>query len=52
MKYNYSLEKNVQDLESYPALIELSKDYKYLTFITKRDKNDTKYVLEADPEML
>ena len=51
-KYNYSLEKHVQRLESYPCLIELSKDCQYLTFLTKRLNIKTKYVLESDPEHL
>ena len=49
-KYNYSLENQVWGDQSYHALIELSKDYKYLTFITRRPIKEVKYVLEADPE--
>lgn len=51
-KYNYSLEQGTQNMESYPALIELSKDFQELKFITRRPNDKVKYVLEADPEYL
>ena len=52
IKYNYALEQSTQNMESYPALIELSKDYQYLKLITRRPNDKVKYVLEADPEYL
>ena len=51
-KYNYSLEKECQNIESYPTLIELSKDFKYLTFINRKPNDQVKYILEADPEYI
>ena len=39
-------------MESFPALIQLSKDFTYLTFINRRPNDQTKYILEADPALI
>lgn len=51
-KYNYSLDKQVQNFECYNAFIILSSDYQHLTFINRKPNEKTKYILEGDPELV
>ena len=51
-KYNYSLDKEVQNIESYPAFIELSEDFKFFKIVNRKPNEKIKYLLEADPQKI
>jgi len=51
-KYNYALDKEVQHLGSYNAFFYLSNANSYLNIINRKPNSETKYVLEADKELI
>ena len=52
-KYNYALDEGVQNYKCYQAIIQFSRDFKYIT-ITNRKPNEsgTKYAIVTDPKEL
>ena len=49
IKYNYSLDRNVQDFDSQEALIKISMDGEELEIHNMKIQENLEYVLEADP---
>lgn len=52
MKYNYSLEYEVQNFSCFDAFIRLSPDFKTLEIHNMKPVPNDKYILEADPTEL
>ena len=50
VKYNHSLESEVQNFDSFNATIQLSGDHKRLNIINKKPIPNDLYVLESDPK--
>lgn len=50
IKYNYNLDKNVQNFDSQDAHIEVSKDGSFLIIKNIKIAENSDYILEADPE--
>ena len=48
-KYNYALDKSVQNFSSYACYLQLSQDGKDLLILNKKIIENPKHVLEADP---
>ena len=51
-KYNYSLDPETQSDVSFLSFMELSKDSKYIKITNRKPVNHTKYILEADKELI
>ena len=49
IKYNYSLERDVQDFDSQEAQIKISMDGEELEIHNMKIHEQLEYVLEADP---
>lgn len=49
MKYNYSLDAEIQNSLQFESIITVSEDGKKLKLINKKPVEDTIHVLEADP---
>ena len=52
IKYNYSLEKGVQTMSSFEALIQVSRDLKYIKIINRKVNEQSKFILEADMDIV
>ena len=49
-KFNYALDEGVQNYKCYNAIIEFSKDLKYITITNRKpNENGTKYSTITDP---
>ena len=51
-KYNYSISPETQQRVSFLSFMELSNDSKYIKITNRKPIDHTKYVLEADPELI
>ena len=51
-KYNYGLETTTQKTMCMQAFLQLSRDFKYLKIINRKVNQATKYILEADQEII
>ena len=49
-KYNYALDDFVQNYKCYSSYIHLNQELDYLTIITRKPKDDAKYVIDVNPE--
>jgi len=52
VKYNYSLDKEVQNHKSFDSHLQISEDGKILMIINRRPLENEVYVLEADPDAI
>lgn len=52
VKYNYSLEKKVQNFSTFDGQIQLSEDGKYLYIYNRKPVENDLYIEERDPEEL
>lgn len=52
VKYNYSLEKEVQNFSTFDGQIQLSEDGKYLYIFNRKPVENDLYIEERDPEEL
>ena len=52
VKYNYSLEKGVQTMTSYAALMSISCNLEYIKIINRKVSEQSKYILEADMDIV
>ena len=50
IKYNYSLDKEVQNHKSFDSHLQISEDGETLLIINRRPVVDEVFVLEADPD--
>ena len=50
IKYNYSLDKEVQNHKTFDSHIQISEDKQSFLIINRRPLENQQYVLEADPE--
>ena len=49
VKYNYSLEEEIQNQLQFDGTIQLSEDGQELIIINKKPNTNPEYILEADP---
>lgn len=52
IKYNYSLEKGVQTMTSFAALMTVSRNLEYIKIINRKVSEQSKYILEADMDIV
>lgn len=52
VKYNYSLEKEVQNFSTFDGQIQLSEDGRYLYIFNRKPVENDLYIEERDPEEL
>ena len=52
IKYNYSLDADTQNWSCFDAIINLSKDSKWIHITNLKPIVNNEYILEADPRMI
>lgn len=50
VKYNYTLDAEIQNFLQYDGLIEVSEDGKKLIITNKKPCEENQYILDSDPK--